>query len=92
MAILDHWHPVLPSRQLRCEPVGVRLAGRCLVLFRDHANRIGALADECPHRRMRLKQRTHGKRPIAMSLPRLDLRHDGPRREPGDATTSSTGH
>ena len=56
MAILDHWHPVLPSRQLRCEPVGVRLAGRCLVLFRDHANRIGALADECPHRRMRLSK------------------------------------
>src|SRR5262249_2160268 len=54
MGILDHWHPVLLSRQLRGEPVGVRLAGRCLVLFRDDANGIGALADECPHRRMRL--------------------------------------
>jgi nitrite reductase/ring-hydroxylating ferredoxin subunit len=56
MAILDHWHPVLPSRQLRGEPVGVCLAGRCLVLFRDDANRIGALADQCPHRRMRLSR------------------------------------
>jgi phenylpropionate dioxygenase-like ring-hydroxylating dioxygenase large terminal subunit len=56
MAILDHWHPVLPSRQLRAKPVGVRLAGRNLVVFRTDSNAIGALEDQCPHRRMRLSK------------------------------------
>jgi vanillate O-demethylase monooxygenase subunit len=56
MSVLDHWHPVLLSRQLRAKPVGVRLAGRTLVLFRDNEHRIGALEDICPHRRMRLSR------------------------------------
>jgi phenylpropionate dioxygenase-like ring-hydroxylating dioxygenase large terminal subunit len=54
MSVLDHWHPVLQSQQLRAGPVGVRLAGRSLVLFRGNENRIGVLDDICPHRRMRL--------------------------------------
>jgi len=54
MSVLDHWHPVLQSQRLRAGPVGVRLAGRSLVLFRDNEHRIGALEDTCPHRRMRL--------------------------------------
>jgi nitrite reductase/ring-hydroxylating ferredoxin subunit len=56
MSLLDHWHPVLQSQRLRAEPVGVRLAGRSLVLFRDNEHRIGALEDICPHRRMRLSR------------------------------------
>jgi phenylpropionate dioxygenase-like ring-hydroxylating dioxygenase large terminal subunit len=55
MAILDHWHPVLLSKQLsRHAPVGVRLAGREIVLFRGADGQVGALEDCCPHRRMRL--------------------------------------
>jgi phenylpropionate dioxygenase-like ring-hydroxylating dioxygenase large terminal subunit len=54
MDVLDHWHPVLPSRQLGRQPVGVRLAGHDLVLFRTADGRPGALDDKCPHRRMRL--------------------------------------
>jgi phenylpropionate dioxygenase-like ring-hydroxylating dioxygenase large terminal subunit len=55
MAILDHWHPVLPSRQLKKNGVaGVRLAGRDLVLFRDSKGELGALDNQCPHRRMKL--------------------------------------
>src|SRR5712692_8216262 len=54
MSILDHWHPVLQSQRLRARPVGVRLAGRALVLFRDNEHRLGALEDICAHRRMRL--------------------------------------
>src|SRR5437588_10668365 len=54
MAALDHWHPVLPSTQLRQAPVGIRLAGTNIVLFRGAAGQLGALADVCPHRRMRL--------------------------------------
>src|SRR5690348_11691014 len=54
MAMLDHWHPVLFSHQLKEKPVGVRLCGREIVLFRGARGRITALADLCPHRRMRL--------------------------------------
>src|SRR5829696_3087753 len=54
MAILDHWHPILPSRQLKNQPVAVRLAGHDLVLFRTADGEVGALEDHCPHRRMKL--------------------------------------
>ncbi len=54
MAALDHWHPVLLSRDLKKAPVGVRLAGRDIVLFRGDKGCIGALEDNCPHRHMRL--------------------------------------
>jgi phenylpropionate dioxygenase-like ring-hydroxylating dioxygenase large terminal subunit len=39
---------------LRDRPVGIRLQGKNLVLFRTEDRQIGALADCCPHRRMRL--------------------------------------
>jgi phenylpropionate dioxygenase-like ring-hydroxylating dioxygenase large terminal subunit len=54
MTPLDHWHPVLCSRALRDRPVGVRLHGKGIVLFRAEQQQIGALAECCPHRRMRL--------------------------------------
>jgi vanillate O-demethylase monooxygenase subunit len=53
MSELDHWHPVLKSGELRGRPVGVRVAGRELVVFRAGRG-IGALADRCPHRGGRL--------------------------------------
>jgi phenylpropionate dioxygenase-like ring-hydroxylating dioxygenase large terminal subunit len=53
MAELDHWHPVLLGQRLGRRPVGVRLAGRPIVLFRTPAG-VAALDDICPHRRMRL--------------------------------------
>jgi phenylpropionate dioxygenase-like ring-hydroxylating dioxygenase large terminal subunit len=54
MAVLDHWHPVLAAYRLRREPVGVRLAGKRIALFRGEDGKVGALEDICPHRRMRL--------------------------------------
>ncbi len=54
MSVLDHWHPVLPSRALKRQPVAVRLAGHELVVFRTAGGQIGALEERCPHRRMRL--------------------------------------
>ena len=54
MGMIDHWHPSLQSKQLRDQPVGIRLAGRPIVLFRAGDGPPVALADECPHRRMRL--------------------------------------
>lgn len=54
MGMIDHWHPMLPSRALRRKPVGVRLAGHDVALFRTGSGQVGALDDACPHRRMRL--------------------------------------
>ncbi|MFO0966233.1 MAG: Rieske 2Fe-2S domain-containing protein [Gemmataceae bacterium] len=54
MGSLDHWHPVLLSTKLKKKPVGVKLNGKELVLFRGQSGRVGCLEDICPHRRMRL--------------------------------------
>jgi phenylpropionate dioxygenase-like ring-hydroxylating dioxygenase large terminal subunit len=54
MAMIDHWHPVLKSTELGAGPVGVQLAGQALVLYRTASKEPAALADQCPHRRMRL--------------------------------------
>ena len=55
MAILDHWHPILPSNRLKKNGVaGVKLAGREIALFRKNTGEVGALIDNCPHRRMKL--------------------------------------
>ena len=55
MSMLDHWHPVLLSEDLKSRPVAVTLAGQNLVLFRTSSG-IGVLDDLCPHRRMRLSK------------------------------------
>jgi phenylpropionate dioxygenase-like ring-hydroxylating dioxygenase large terminal subunit len=55
MAILDHWHPILPVSRLKRNAVAAaRLAGHDLVLYRDSKGEVGALTDHCPHRRMKL--------------------------------------
>lgn len=56
MAELDHWQPVLLSRELGRAPRGVELCGRELVVFRTASGRVGALSDVCPHRGMRLSR------------------------------------
>ncbi|AFE09149.1 Rieske family iron-sulfur cluster-binding protein [Corallococcus coralloides DSM 2259] len=48
--VVRHFHPVLPSRQLRRQPVRVELAGHAYALFRDAAGKAAALSDACPHR------------------------------------------
>ena len=53
MASLDHWHPVLLTRELKGDPVGVSLAGEQLAVFRTRRG-VAALTDVCPHRGMRL--------------------------------------
>lgn len=54
MAAIDHWHPVLLSKDLTRDPVGIRLHGKNLVLFRTRSGVAGCLEDYCPHRRMKL--------------------------------------
>jgi phenylpropionate dioxygenase-like ring-hydroxylating dioxygenase large terminal subunit len=54
MGMLDHWHPVLMSKELRRRPVGVTVAGQPIAVFRTAAGELGAVADACPHRRLKL--------------------------------------
>lgn len=54
MSMLDHWHPVLKSNELRDKPIGVRVAGQPMALFRTASGGLGAVDDACPHRRLKL--------------------------------------
>jgi phenylpropionate dioxygenase-like ring-hydroxylating dioxygenase large terminal subunit len=54
MGMLDHWHPVFPSRGLKKKPVAVKLAGRQICLYRTSAGAPAAINDVCPHRRLKL--------------------------------------
>lgn len=56
MRILDHWHPVLASKDLKTTPVEVTLAGQPLVLFRNAQGMVGAVRSRCPHRGMNLSR------------------------------------
>lgn len=51
--IREYWIPALPSREFPTadgDIVRMRLLGENLVMFRDSENRMGALAEACPHR------------------------------------------
>lgn len=61
--LLDHWHPVLLSRDLRDQPRRAVVDGVALAVFRPSPHRVAALSDICPHRSMSLSMGTvcHGK-------------------------------
>lgn len=44
------WTPVTAASTLKRKPLGVKLAGEPVVLFRDRTGRASALIDRCPHR------------------------------------------
>lgn len=44
------WTPVALSKDVRQEPLGLKLAGTGIVLFRGANGKVGALVDRCPHR------------------------------------------
>jgi phthalate 4,5-dioxygenase len=49
----EYWLPALPSSEFPgpdSPPKRMRLLGENLVMFRDSAGRVGALAEACPHR------------------------------------------
>jgi phenylpropionate dioxygenase-like ring-hydroxylating dioxygenase large terminal subunit len=52
--MLDHWHPVLKAGDVRRKPVAVRVAGQPIAVFRTASGGLGAVADACPHRRLKL--------------------------------------
>ena len=53
MGMIDHWHPVVRSRDLGQTPAAVRVVGHDLAVYRTSRG-VAALGDVCPHRRMRL--------------------------------------
>ena len=59
MGMMDHWHPMCLSSSLKRRRVlGVQLCGCHIALFRTSAGQVGALDDQCPHRRMKLSKGT----------------------------------
>jgi phenylpropionate dioxygenase-like ring-hydroxylating dioxygenase large terminal subunit len=44
------WTPVVTTKELGNKPLGTKLAGEPIVLFRDRKGGVGALLDRCPHR------------------------------------------
>ena len=49
------WHPVAMTSQIEELPIGLRVLGEDLVLFRDLSGRIGLLHKHCSHRRASLE-------------------------------------
>lgn len=55
MGMLDHWHPVHPSRDLKKgTAAGVMIGGRQICLYRTASGAAAAVDDVCPHRRLKL--------------------------------------
>lgn len=54
MNILDHWHPVARSVDLRRRPLEVQVAGTPIALFRTSNGQPAAISNICPHRRYKL--------------------------------------
>ncbi len=54
MGMLDHWQPVLLSRRLRRDPVGIVVANAPVALYRTADGKVAAISDVCPHRRLKL--------------------------------------
>ncbi len=53
---LNHWHPVLLSKNIKQKPVGIKLCGQEIAVFRTQSGKIGAIEDICSHRKMRLSK------------------------------------
>lgn len=58
MGMLDHWQPVLLANAVRKKPVAVMVAGEPIAVFRTEQGELAALADACPHRRLKLSAGT----------------------------------
>jgi phenylpropionate dioxygenase-like ring-hydroxylating dioxygenase large terminal subunit len=54
MGMLDHWQPVARTADLGRKPLGVVVAGHQVAVFRTASGKLGAVADACPHRRLKL--------------------------------------
>lgn len=53
LGYINYWYPALPASRLKRKPVGIRLLGQDIVLFRSDGQ-VHALEDRCPHKGMPL--------------------------------------
>jgi phenylpropionate dioxygenase-like ring-hydroxylating dioxygenase large terminal subunit len=58
MSAFEHWHPVMLAASLKRDPVGVKLLGRSITVFKTAGGQLAALDSRCAHRHMDL---SHGK-------------------------------
>jgi phenylpropionate dioxygenase-like ring-hydroxylating dioxygenase large terminal subunit len=84
MIELRDWHPVALETDVQKRPVGIRVLGKQLVLFRDGEGRIGALSDVCPHRRMRLSEGSVIGGRLTCPYHGWNFAHDGCGKSPSD--------
>jgi len=54
VSLPHQWFILAMSSELKREPIGRRLMGTPLALFRDNEGKVGALLDRCPHRNVPL--------------------------------------
>ena len=54
MGMLDHWQPVIRSRDLRQKPIEAIVAGHSLAVFRTSSGQPAVMSNICPHRRLKL--------------------------------------
>lgn len=51
----EYWYPAIPAKDLGTKkPIGIKLLGEDVVLFRGTDGEVKALVDVCPHRNVRL--------------------------------------
>lgn len=51
LGLREYWYPALPARDVKSrKPVGLRICGIDIALFRDSAGEVRALHNVCPHR------------------------------------------
>ncbi len=56
MWLVDHWYPVLESRELKGSPLQAERLGQDLVFWRDQTARAQTQANRCPHMGASLSQ------------------------------------
>jgi len=49
-----YWHPVTLTSEVKTTPLGIRILGEDLVIFKTTENKIGLVHKNCPHRRASL--------------------------------------
>ena len=50
LGLREYWYPALLEKKIRKKPVGIRIMGEDIVLFRGASDEVAALTNVCPHR------------------------------------------
>ncbi len=50
LGLREYWYPLIEDKKVKNKPVGLKICGEDVVLFRDEKNEVAALWNVCPHR------------------------------------------